>query len=478
MPPVNVPWPLSSSPGARPAESAGRLIGCYAEPKGDQGPLWRRSPGLSAFATTGLPNFRGALLVNNLVYAALQGSILTIDANGNIGTIGAFSGTKKVTWARNQAPVPDIQVVDPDNGAFAVTSSVTSFNGGGNLPQPNSVSAQDAYFFWTIGDNRVFAAGPNSTVVNSLTFTTIQSKPTGRLLRGIPYKGVMLFFCTNYCEAWSDTSITFPAFPYSRLKVIDVGLIGASAIAGWEDGFGDLLWGADDFSVQRMVGLDPVKVSSPDVDRFIKAADPTTLEASCYVHAGHKFWAISSPSATWEFNLGTTKWNERRSYLAGQNTQNLFTRWRATGSVPAFGKWLVGDQQTGNLGFVDDTVFKEFGNPLLMRMDSGEADGFPAFAKIARADFDFVVGQGNPQGLSQNEVNPSVLISWSDDGGVTFGVPVPRLLGQLGDYKRNVNVAGTGRSSAAGRRWRIQITDPVYVGFMGSTQSRYSRLGT
>ena len=50
---VAVPWPISSSPGLKPQEGAGRLINVFAEPRGeDTGPVWRRAPGASVFART------------------------------------------------------------------------------------------------------------------------------------------------------------------------------------------------------------------------------------------------------------------------------------------------------------------------------------------------------------------------------------------------------------------------------------------
>ncbi len=50
---VNVPWPLSTSPGRKLQEGAGRLINVFAEPRGeDQGAVWRRSPGTTVFART------------------------------------------------------------------------------------------------------------------------------------------------------------------------------------------------------------------------------------------------------------------------------------------------------------------------------------------------------------------------------------------------------------------------------------------
>ena len=48
---TDVPWPLSTSPGQRAQEGAGRLINVFAEPRGEnQGAVWRRAPGATVFA--------------------------------------------------------------------------------------------------------------------------------------------------------------------------------------------------------------------------------------------------------------------------------------------------------------------------------------------------------------------------------------------------------------------------------------------
>ena len=66
--PTEVPWPVSSAPGARPYESGGRLINCYAEPLGPGflgKVVRRRSPGLTTYATTGtvsgFTGYRGSI---------------------------------------------------------------------------------------------------------------------------------------------------------------------------------------------------------------------------------------------------------------------------------------------------------------------------------------------------------------------------------------------------------------------------------
>ena len=51
---VDVPWPISTSPGDHPQEGAGRLINVFAERRGDlQALVWRRVPGAVVFARDG-----------------------------------------------------------------------------------------------------------------------------------------------------------------------------------------------------------------------------------------------------------------------------------------------------------------------------------------------------------------------------------------------------------------------------------------
>jgi hypothetical protein len=472
LPTVAIPFPLSSSPGERAHEGGGRLINCFAEPLGESGPAkqkWTRSPGMSVFATQAVTGFRGAILVNNLIYAAFANIVKTIDSSGVVTSVAALSGTKPVTWARNNAANPDIQCVDPDNGAFAVTSSsVASFSGGGALPAPNCVCAQDGYFFWGVGDNSIFAAGPNTTTLNSQTFTTVQSRPTGGLLRLIPYKGLLLAFCTKFTEIYSNTANPFPSFPYSRLSVFDRGLIGANAIAGHEDGFGKLGWVSDDFGVYRLnASFEPEKISPPDLDRAIRAvADKSTIRCGCFVHDGRSFFTVSAPGWTWQFNWNTEKWNERMSFDSG-----LLTVWRGIGGIGAFDKWILGDAQTGNLLRIDPTVFTEASARMLWRMESGPVLEFPSGQRVARADFEFVPGVGVATGADNTIIAPRVAISWTRPDGVNFGNPLLREIGQQGNGRRRVYVTNTGIAGPNGRRWRLDITDPVYVSFLAGRQS-------
>lgn len=470
---VPIPFPLSSSPGASSQESAGRLINCYAEPLGKdvnadkhfRPPVvvWRKSPGLSLFAASANTGFRGQLLVAGTLYAAWANKVSRFTSGGVETTLsGTLTGTEKVFFARNNKSTPDVVCVAPGTGAFAVTSSAVSSFADTDVGAPCDVGFMDSFFIFVYGNGQLQASGQNDVTINTLDRTTAQSKPGG-LTRGIPFNGQFVALGPAFGEVYANTA-NATGFPFTRSYVLQRGLIGPYAIAGHEDGFGTaLIWVADDNSVVQHNGTpNPLKISPPDLERLIaKVGDKTTLEASVYIAQGHPKWVLSCPSFTWEFDLGSQKWDEGRSYQ--------LSRRRMIGGCQAFGKWIVGDTNGGRLLYVDETNFTDYGDPLVFEMESGPVQNFPNRTKVARADFNFKTGVGIATGDDPIATNPQVGISWSNDGGVTWGKELMRDLGRQSETTR-VTVLRTGMTGVEGRRWRIRVSDPVYVAFLGATQ--------
>jgi hypothetical protein len=475
---VPIPFPLSSSPGGSSQESAGRLINCLAEPLGKDvnaskklappAVVWRKSPGLTLFGASGNTGFRGQILVNNTLYAAWSGKVSRFDSTGaETSLTGTMTGTEKVFFARNNATNPDIVCVAPQTGAFTVTSSAVSSFADPDIGAPNSVCFMDSFFIFTYGDGTLQASGQNAVTIATTDKTTAQSKPGG-LTRSVPFNGQLVALGPVFGEVYSDTANP-TGFPFTRSYVLQRGLLSPYALAGHEDGFASaLIWVADDNSVVMHNGTpNPLKISPPDLDRLIAGvSDKTTLEASVYIAQGHPKWVLSCPTFTWEFDLGSQKWNEKQSY------QQL--RWRAIGGCSAFGKWIMGDTQAGQLIYVDQTNFSEVGSPLVMQIDSGPVVNFPNRTKVARADFNFVTGVGIATGQDPIATNPDVAISWSNDGGITYGNEFIRQLGTQATASR-VTMFRSGMTGVQGRRWRLRISDPVYSAFLGGTQDMAMR---
>ena len=474
MPSLPVPFPDSTMPGTPGhfQESGGRIINGYVEPLAPTAPsqiIYRRAPGLRNFGTTTQTGFRGAIEVNGVLYAAFANRLVTLGtAGGAAADKGALTGTAKGFFARNMlAPPtgPDIVFCDPTGNYAKFTSAgAITMNYDTDLPAPNSVCILDGFFCYTISDGRVFASDFNSTDVNPLSFASAESKSDG-LTRGVAWAGQLFLMGPATTEVWANAGTT--PFPFQRSVVIPRGIAGPYCVSGFEDNFSRaLVWVADDNTVVRLNGYTPEKISPPDLDGLIEAVtDKTQLEMSCYISRGHAFILLSSLTWSWVFDLNNNKWAERNSYLRQRS--------RITGGVYAFGnKWLCGDMLTGNIHEITPQVHTEVGEPFRWRLESGAVENFPVGARVGRFDCEFVTGVGMASGTDPIQTDPVVEISWSDDGGQTYYAPIIRKLGRQAQTRQLVSlISCTGRSSWNARRWRIDVADPVHVGFMGAYQN-------
>jgi len=435
-------------------------VNAYAAKDGQQ-VRWTRCPGMRRFAEgqSLFTNPRGLFWSGVDLIWVFKDRACRVNSSGVITTLsGEASGELPVSIARNNNAIPDIVVVGT-SGVYTVGSNTISGYPDGNVGAPNSVSSLDGYLIFTYGDGSIRASDLNTTEINSLSSSRAESNPDG-LLRGVV--SAQLFYAMGQAsiEVYQDAG-TAP-FPLARVAVIPVGLIGQWAVAGgsvegWDT---DLFFVAADGTVRRVSGYQVETVSTPDVVRDIRAvADKSTLIASVYVLGDNAFWSLSCPDWTWEYNVTTGEWHERKSYEAN--------RWRASFSTYAFNKWLCGDLISGNLYEITDGVLTEDDQPLVLEIESDGTKSFPARVQCRRADFDVNVGYGREIGIDPIETNPMAEISWSDDGGVTWSNPVLRHLGREGRFTTLISVLGAGLSSSQGRKWRFRVSDPVPVTLMG-----------
>ncbi|AHB50328.1 hypothetical protein W911_14355 [Hyphomicrobium nitrativorans NL23] len=311
-------------------------------------------------------------------------------------------------------------------------------------------------------------AGVNATTINPLDIATAEQHPDG-LLRPVPFRGYMLLCGTRSIEVWSNSGNP-EGFPFSWSHTIPSGLLSQHAIAGGTDEFAEiLLWVSDDKTVRRLDGYEPTVVSPSWLNRRLSALqNQHTLEACVYTSAGHKFWQLSCDEWSVAFDVTTGKWSERNSYL--QKRSRITQAFPIGDAFPNVTKWLCGDMLSEKLQEITADALREDGQPLVWMMESGEVKNFPNSIQVARADFDFVPGVGIATGDDPIQTDPSVEISWSNDGGLKWSRPLIRKLGRQQIAQHPPYVLNTGLSGPRGRRWRITISDPVDVMFFGADQ--------
>lgn len=468
-----IPFPVQTAPGASTQEAGGRIVNGYVEELGDRAAnktVIRRMPGLVNFGTSERTGFRGAVVVQNVLYAAFNTKLEKwTSAGGASVNVGNLNGTKRGFFAANNNTTPDKVFVDPDGNVATFTpSAVTNSYPDPDLPSVNSVDFLDGYLVFTTGDGRAFASDLNSTSVNALSFGKAEAKPDG-LLRVVAWGDRLLFFGNISTEIWSDAGTT--PFPFARQVVIPRGLAGPYCVSGHEDGFSrGPIWVGDDNKVYKLDGYVPSSVSTPDIESLIEAvSDKTTIECTSFISRGHAFWQVSCPAWTWVLDISTSQWFEGNSYQQARS--------RRSGALNAFNLWLTGDTLTGNIQKILTNAYDEIGNPFKMRIESGPVMDFPYGTVVGRADFFFTTGVGIATGRDPDQTDPDVEISWSDDGGLTWSNPIVRKLGKQSEPRQLISlVSCMGRTSWQGRRWRLDVSAAIYAAFQFATMSTEARI--
>ncbi len=124
-------------------------------------------------------------------------------------------------------------------------------------------------------------------------------------------------------------------------------------------------------------------------------------------------------------------------------------------------------EDPGNIQMID------VGRKLRMTMISLDSAPrhWPQRVEIPIAEIYCETGIGLLGGLTADIRRPNMEISWSNDGGGTFTTPWIRELGRAGQKSLRVRVFNTGQTGPLGRRWRLDISDPVEVAIMGGDQA-------
>ena len=129
---VDIPWPLTNSPGAEAQEGGGKLINMFVERRGDeQGIVWRRTPGCVAFVvdpSAGTANGTSNVLgISSVVNAeGTAGGSASVSGVGGLPNLigGAGQATGSATAAGERAVKIAVDgTANADSGAVAEGST-------------------------------------------------------------------------------------------------------------------------------------------------------------------------------------------------------------------------------------------------------------------------------------------------------------------------------------------------------------------
>lgn len=209
-------------------------------------------------------------------------------------------------------------------------------------------------------------------------------------------------------------------------------------------------------------GYDVIEISTPRiVTEFKSYATLTDAIGFCYQIDDHAFYELVFPTASkgWIYDIKTKQWSEK-NWTDGNGN---FLRPRENCCMFVNGVNLVGDWENGKLLKLDITAFKDEDAPIV------RVRTFPHMVK----DNDKVIYNNfqldiQPGTILDQEADPEVSLSWSDDKGTTYGNPVMQSLGKTGDYLTvpSWNRLGMARDRVFKVSWSIDAKTSLNGGFV------------
>lgn len=451
-----VPFATQSYKSRSLPVSAQRVVNCYAE----QQPSDAKStvvvfgvPGLTLFSNLGVGPIRGVWQMAGVLYAVSGGNLYSIDSTGTPTVLGGtISGNDPVSMADNGTQLCIV------NGAFGyIYSTDLGFQliTDENFHAAKTVTFFDNYFvFDWMGTNQFFISGTlDGTTYNALDFASAEVSPD-YVVAIINQQENLLIFGQNTIETWYDSgSINFPFNRYDG-ATIERGCV-ASLTVLKEDN--SVFFLGNDLVYYRLNGVIPVRISTHAIEHAWTQY-PTQSDAFSfsYTWEGHKFIVLTFPSgnATWVYDIATNLWHERESFAENGSSQ---LRWRGNCHTVCYGKNLVGDAFSGNIGFLDNSTFTEFGNPLRAMLIGPVVHSDRHRVFMSRFELDVETGAGVTVGQGSD---PQIMLNWSDDGGRKWSdLQLWRSSGAIGAYRKRLRWLRLGQFRQ--RVMKVTISDPV-----------------
>lgn len=436
--------------------SSQRCVNAYAEkePGDAKSPVAIFGvPGLSLFATCGRGPIRGMHVMNDVLYVVSGNILFSVSSSGAVTTLGgSVSGANRVSMSDNGTQVMIVNgangyVWSEANGFQVVTST--------NFHAATSVTFFDNYFVlpWD-GSNQWFISGSlDGTSYSGTDFASAEVQ-SDFVLSIVNQQENLLIFGERTIENWYDAGTV--NFPFQRIDGGTVERGCAAALTPIKEDNSVFFLG-DDLIFYRLDGTLPRRISQHAIEQawqqYETVSDAYTFS---YTYTGHKFITLVFPTAnaTWVFDIATGLWHERISFdQAGTN----LGRWRGADAASVYGKILIGDCYSGRIGYLDNSVFTEFGNLLQAYFVSPPIHNDRKRVFCSRFELDVETGVGNTLDPGSN---PQIMLDWSDDGGRTFrGPQMWSSMGKIGEYTRRLRWLRNGQ--ARQRVYRVVISDPV-----------------
>ncbi len=432
------------------------------------------TPGSELFSMVATSGSRGSILDRDAIpFFVIGGALYSFDRLGNDTNHGTIDGVNDVSMASNGI---NIVIVVPDGSIYFFDLDTQVLSSRPNPPPEVdengtalTVTFKDTYYVYS--SQTVISSGSNKDTNDGKDFDPLDFEDaefqTDIITKVFNNLNQLYVFGINTIEIYQ--TIVTSGFPFSRVTggTIEIGCRAPNTVVSFNGGMAFVGGSANQRpGVYTGIGSSFQKISTSSVDQLLqKYTDQELFDARAFVYSqnGNSFLVITIGDNTLVYDSTTSSlagrsiWHERQS---GVTSALGFQAWNASHGLLAYGKILVGDP-AGKVGSLDFGCKTEYGETVERFFTT------QPFINDVQSTFAYEIELDMQTGVGLiNEVEPKILMSYSDDGGNLFNNEVPRGFGKVGEYSKRVRWSRGGRFPVS-RTYLFRTTDPVSVNIYG-----------
>jgi len=401
---------------------------------------------------------RGGINWNGICYRVMGTKLVRVDSNGTITTLGDVGG-----------PVNSLVTLDYSFDRLAIASGGRLYYWSPTLgliqvTDPDlglvlDVVWVDGYFMTTDGEFLVVTELTDPTQVNPLKYgsSEVDPDPVVALLK---LRNEIYALNRNTIEVFDNVGGAF--FPFARIDgaQIQKGVVGTFACCVYIENIAFLGSGRNEApGIYIGANANAQKISTQEIDEILleyTEAELALVKLEARNDKAHQHLYVHLPNKTLVYDAAASQDLGQQVWFILSSSTFGFSQYRARNLVWAYDKWLVGDPESNNIGYLvqdisshwGEIVSWEFGTMIMYNEGNGAI-----FNELELVCLTGRVALGiNPRISTSYSIDGR---SWSQDKFVTVGT--------IGSTRKRIAWFQQGHM----RNWRIQR-------FKGDSQAHLS----
>ena len=310
---------------------------------------------------TGPGTDRGGINWRGELYRVMGTKLVEISSEGVVTVLGDVGG-----------PVTELVTFDYSFDYLGIASGGRLYLWDGTLQQITDPDLGvvldfvwvDGYFMTTDGEFLVVTELTDPTQVNPLKYgsSEVDPDPVVALLK---LRNEVYALNRNTIEVFDNVGGAL--FPFARIDgaQIQKGVVGTFACCVFQESIAFLGSGRNEApSIYVGANGKATKISTQEVDEILlqfTEEQLATVKLEARNDRAHQHLYIHLPDRTLVFDAAASQVLQSFVWFTLTSTLDGFSQYRARNLVYAYDKWLVGDPQSSNIGYLDDTIGSHWG---------------------------------------------------------------------------------------------------------------------